>query len=61
MTGWGVLLSFCLNFTWGLERKGSQIKAEKGTPISRSQVKVKSHRALQFSTAGFALPLNLIG
>jgi hypothetical protein len=34
---------------------------EKGTPISRSQVKVKSHRALQFSTAGFALQLNLIG
>jgi hypothetical protein len=33
----------------------------KGTPISRSQVKVKSHHALQFSTAGFALLLNLIG
>jgi hypothetical protein len=40
------------------EKRG---QGEKGTPISRSQVKVKSHHALQFSTAGFALLLNLIG
>ncbi|WP_164872143.1 hypothetical protein [Pseudomonas syringae] len=36
-------------------------RERKGTPISRSRVKVKSHRTLQFSTAGFALQLNLIG
>ncbi|XHF33595.1 hypothetical protein OXH62_01135 [Pseudomonas chlororaphis] len=36
-------------------------ETKKGTPISRPQVKVKSHRALQLSTAGFALQLNLIG
>ncbi|WP_275949905.1 hypothetical protein [Pseudomonas glycinae] len=41
--------------------KENNAKNTKGTPISRSQVKVKSHRALQFSTAGFALQLNLIG
>jgi hypothetical protein len=34
---------------------------EKGAPASWSRVKVKSRRALQCSTAGLALWLNLIG